>query len=111
MHPEHTRDSHLRGETVRPGLWIGFSNQPFASHIEHRGVPTINLVTCFPFYFVGDAPQRYVLHCSFRNKTSAARERRLRRRATALGMTPAQRVAAWSGCMPLNRGLCFKLRL
>src|SRR3954465_15082296 len=87
-----------------------FFNKPFASHTEHRGVPTITLVTCFPFYFAGDAPQRYVLHCSFRNKTCAAR-RRLRRRATALGMTPAQRVAAWAGCMPLNRGLCFKLRL
>src|SRR4051794_11871858 len=28
-----------------------FFNQPFASHTEHRGVPTITLVTCFPFYF------------------------------------------------------------
>ena len=24
--------------------------------------PTITLVTCYPFYFVGDAPQRYIVH-------------------------------------------------
>lgn len=24
--------------------------------------PTITLVTCYPFYFVGDAPQRFVVH-------------------------------------------------
>jgi len=25
------------------------------------GVPTLTLVTCFPFYFVGSAPQRYIV--------------------------------------------------
>lgn len=25
-------------------------------------VPTITLVTCFPFYFVGSAPQRFIVH-------------------------------------------------
>jgi sortase A len=26
--------------------------------------PSLTLVTCFPFYFVGDAPQRYIVHAS-----------------------------------------------
>jgi sortase A len=34
--------------------------------LENRAVPTITLVTCYPFYFVGDAPQRYVLQCSLK---------------------------------------------
>jgi sortase A len=34
--------------------------------LENRTVPTITLVTCYPFYFVGDAPQRYVLQCSLK---------------------------------------------
>jgi sortase A len=34
--------------------------------LDDRAVPTITLVTCYPFYFVGDAPQRYVLQCSLK---------------------------------------------
>jgi sortase A len=34
--------------------------------LENRGIPTITLVTCYPFYFVGDAPQRYILQCSLK---------------------------------------------
>lgn len=34
--------------------------------LENRAIPTITLVTCYPFYFVGDAPQRYVLQCSLK---------------------------------------------
>jgi sortase A len=34
--------------------------------LKDRAVPTITLVTCYPFYFVGDAPQRYVLQCSLK---------------------------------------------
>jgi sortase A len=26
--------------------------------------PSLTLVTCYPFYFVGDAPQRYIVHAS-----------------------------------------------
>ena len=29
-----------------------------------RSGPSLTLVTCYPFYFVGDAPQRYVVHAS-----------------------------------------------
>lgn len=34
--------------------------------LEPRGVPTVTLVTCYPFYFVGSAPQRFVVHASLR---------------------------------------------
>jgi sortase A len=33
--------------------------------LENTGEPSLTLVTCYPFYFVGDAPQRYIVHCSF----------------------------------------------
>jgi sortase A len=34
--------------------------------LEDRIVPTITLITCYPFYFFGDAPQRYVLQCALK---------------------------------------------
>jgi sortase A len=37
--------------------------------LSDRAVPTITLVTCYPFYFVGDAPQRYVLQCSLKENS------------------------------------------
>jgi len=38
-----------------------------------RGAPSITLVTCFPFYFVGDAPQRYIVHARIARTVVAAR--------------------------------------
>jgi len=32
--------------------------------LEPRPTPSITLVTCYPFYFVGDAPQRFIVHAS-----------------------------------------------
>jgi sortase A len=29
-----------------------------------RGSPSLTLVTCYPFYFVGDAPQRFIVHAT-----------------------------------------------
>ncbi len=29
---------------------------------DRGGAPSLTLVTCFPFYFVGDAPQRFIVH-------------------------------------------------
>jgi sortase A len=37
--------------------------------LEDRNVPTITLVTCYPFYFVGDAPRRYILQCSLKKNS------------------------------------------
>lgn len=32
--------------------------------LQPRSAPSLTLVTCYPFYFVGDAPKRYVVHAS-----------------------------------------------
>ena len=32
------------------------------SVLADNGTPALTLVTCFPFYFVGDAPQRFIVH-------------------------------------------------
>ena len=32
--------------------------------LQPRSTPSLTLVTCYPFYFVGDAPKRFVVHAS-----------------------------------------------
>jgi len=32
--------------------------------LQPRRSPSITLVTCYPFYFVGDAPKRFIVHAS-----------------------------------------------
>ena len=32
--------------------------------LEARSVPSLTLVTCYPFYFLGSAPQRYIVQAS-----------------------------------------------
>jgi sortase A len=32
--------------------------------LQPRHAPSITLVTCYPFYFVGDAPKRFIVHAS-----------------------------------------------
>jgi sortase A len=32
--------------------------------LDPRERPSLTLITCYPFYFVGNAPQRYVVHAS-----------------------------------------------
>ncbi len=39
-------------------------NPTDVSVLHPRPRPSLTLVTCFPFYFVGDAPQRYIVHAS-----------------------------------------------
>jgi sortase A len=34
--------------------------------LQSRRSPSITLVTCYPFYFVGDAPKRFIVHASVR---------------------------------------------
>jgi sortase A len=36
------------------------------SVLRPTGEPSLTLVTCYPFYFVGSAPQRYIVHASIR---------------------------------------------
>jgi sortase A len=41
------------------------------SVLRARAQPSLTLVTCYPFYFVGDAPQRYIVHASLVETKSA----------------------------------------
>lgn len=38
--------------------------------LKSRAKPSITLVTCFPFYYIGSAPQRYIVHASIATTTS-----------------------------------------
>jgi len=42
------------------------------SVLRPRPRPSLTLVTCYPFYFVGDAPQRYIVHASLVDSKKAA---------------------------------------
>jgi sortase A len=37
-------------------------------------VPTLTLVTCFPFYYVGSAPQRFIVHASIKGSEQPHQE-------------------------------------
>jgi len=37
------------------------------SVLDSTSAPSLTLVTCFPFYFVGSAPQRYIVRASLRS--------------------------------------------
>jgi sortase A len=41
------------------------------SVLRTRGAPSLTLVTCYPFYFIGHAPQRFILHATL-NKQSVS---------------------------------------
>lgn len=42
------------------------------SVLQARSQPSVTLVTCYPFYFVGDAPQRYIVQASLVDSVEAA---------------------------------------
>jgi sortase A len=39
------------------------------SVLQPRPKPSLTLVTCYPFYFVGSAPQRYIVHATITNSS------------------------------------------
>jgi sortase A len=39
--------------------------------LQPRGSPSLTLVTCYPFYFVGDAPQRFIVHAALHPRVTA----------------------------------------
>lgn len=41
------------------------------SVLHPTAAPSLTLITCFPFYFVGSAPQRYVVRASLRNPSQS----------------------------------------
>jgi sortase A len=42
--------------------------------LHARPQPSLTLVTCYPFYFIGDAPQRYIVQASLVNSEQASSE-------------------------------------
>jgi sortase A len=38
------------------------------SVLEPQPVPSLTLITCYPFYFIGDAPQRFVVRASLKER-------------------------------------------
>ena len=45
---------------------IRIVNPDDVSVLQPGATPSLTLVTCYPFYFVGSAPQRYIVHASMR---------------------------------------------
>jgi sortase A len=39
------------------------------SVLKSETSPALTLVTCYPFYFIGSAPQRYIVHASLKGET------------------------------------------
>jgi sortase A len=44
------------------------------SVLKSESVPALTLVTCYPFYFIGSAPQRYIVHASLKGETKSINE-------------------------------------
>jgi sortase A len=40
--------------------------------LRSSATPSVTLVTCYPFYFVGNAPQRYIVHASLKGPAGTA---------------------------------------
>jgi sortase A len=36
--------------------------------LQPRGVPSLTLVTCYPFHFLGDAPQRFIVNATLKRQ-------------------------------------------
>jgi sortase A len=41
------------------------------SVLRQRRTPSLTLVTCYPFYFVGDAPQRFIVQAALKEQAGA----------------------------------------
>jgi sortase A len=41
------------------------------SVLRQRRTPSLTLVTCYPFYFVGDAPQRFIVQVALKEQAGA----------------------------------------
>jgi sortase A len=47
--------------------WVKIVTPDDVGVLKSTGAPSLTLVTCYPFYFIGSAPQRYVVHASLTN--------------------------------------------
>lgn len=49
--------------------WIKLVAKNDVSVLKSSPTPALTLVTCYPFYFIGSAPQRYIVHASLQGET------------------------------------------
>jgi sortase A len=49
-------------------------NPDDVSVLKNEPAPALTLVTCYPFYFIGSAPQRYIVHASLKGETKSINE-------------------------------------
>jgi len=54
--------------------WIKLVAKDDVSVLKVESAPALTLVTCYPFYFVGSAPQRYIVHASLKGETKTLNE-------------------------------------
>jgi sortase A len=47
------------------------------SVLRSRPIPSLTLVTCYPFYFIGSAPQRYIVQAAIADSDNEVRKARL----------------------------------
>jgi len=52
--------------------------------LQPRAAPSLTLVTCYPFYFVGDAPQRFIVHASIASDSLSGGSRTQSSNASAI---------------------------
>ncbi len=50
------------GTTEYRVAWIHIVQPDAVGVLADTGTPALTLVTCYPFYYVGPAPQRFILH-------------------------------------------------
>ena len=68
--------------------------------LARTAAPCITLVTCYPFYYIGDAPRRYIVRCVLKEIAKSGRriERRriaINRRRNAMYWLAVRRTIRW----------------
>jgi len=59
------------------------------SVLRPTGAPTLSLVTCYPFYFIGSAPERYIVTASLVNSRRPAGDVEQKQNTTSVRFEPA----------------------
>jgi sortase A len=59
------------------------------SVLQPTAIPTLSLVTCYPFYFIGSAPQRYIVTASLVDSRPSAGEADQKQHTSSVRFEPA----------------------
>jgi sortase A len=63
------------------------------SVLRPTNTPTLSLVTCYPFYFIGSAPQRYIVVASLVNSGKPANDSPLPQTTNSVSFEPAEKTS------------------